>query len=273
MAQAPGGGVMDGLMSFFKPPAKQNAATGTPNPANNIGNNNNNNQNANRGNGNNANDNVLGVDKNNTAGQSNDPNNYENPLDVYSGLFDNDALNKDAPKAPSFTLSPDIISKAASSLDFLSGLPEELAQKVQQGNLSPQDYMEMINHAGRQAYAKAMEHQSHLTDRFVSARSQFEQQGLPKQLQSLLAKNKATSDPAVLSNPVVKAHMEVISSQLASKYPDQSPEWIADKAKSFFLDMAKALNPNLGESGQGGDTPKGNMPSMENFDWDGYIKS
>lgn len=273
MAEASGGGMMDSLMNFFKPPAKTN--TNANSNANNNANSNNN-ANANNNNQNktnNTNDNALGADKSNQNAQGNDPNNYENPLDVYAGLFDNDALNKDAPKAPSFTLSPDIISKAAGSLDFMAGLPQELVDKVQQGNLSPQDYMEMINHAGRQAYAKAMEHSSHLTDRFVSQRSQFEQQGLPKQLQRLLANNKVGSDPAVMNNPTVKAHLEVISSQLATKYPDQTPEWIADKAKSFFMDMAKALNPNLGEVNPGADSGQGKLPPMENFNWDGYLKS
>jgi hypothetical protein len=265
MAQSPGGGMMDGLMAFFKPPAKATPATNN-NPNANTNTNQNQNANANA----NANPNAMGVDKTANNGQNNNPEEFKNTLDVYAGLFDNEALNKDAAKPPSFTLSPDIISKAAGSLDFL---PEELATKVQQGNLSPQDYMEMINHAGRQAYAKAMEHSSTLTDKFVAQRSAFEQQGLPKHLNNLLAKHKATSDPAALSNPVVKAHLEVISSQLASKFPDQTPEWIADKAKGFFLEMAKALNPNFGEGGEGGEGVQPKQPDMANFDWDGYIKS
>jgi len=211
-----------------------------------------------------------------TGTASNDPNNFKNPLDLYKDLFHN-TEDPAAPKAPEFKLSSEIVTKAAGSLNFTDGLPKELADKVAAGNLSPADHMDIMQHVGRQAYAKAMEHMSTLTDRFVGLRTAHEQQGLPKQLRNLLATTKAASLPSAQSNPVVKAHMELISSQLAHKYPDQTPDWIAEKAQSFFTDMAKAINPNFGstEVDEEGEPKQGRRPAkmeMENFDWDGYLK-
>ena len=222
MAEAPG--FMDSLSSFFRPskptgnsqggnPNTQvNTTTGQP-PAKGT-------------NPNNPTDpNAPGAGNPNP----NDPANMQNPLDVYADLFDNNKLNAGAPQAPEFKLSPDIVSKAASSLDFTAGLPQDLASKIQQGQaLEVNDYMQLMNHVGRQAYARSIEHLSHLTGKFVDQRSQYERQGLPKELQRLLANNKVAANPAASKNPVVRAHLELISSSLAAKYPDQTPEWIAE---------------------------------------------
>lgn len=217
------------------------------------------------------------------AGASNDPETMENPLDVYAGLF-SDEPRKDKEgnpikpaEPPKFALDPKTITDAATKIDFMSGLPEEVSTKLQSGNIDAETLSAVVQHAGRNAYARAMEHASALTDRYVGMRLSHEQQGLPGQLHGLLAKHQAINNPAIRNNPVLKEHYELVSERLAKKFPDQPPEWIASQANQYFTDMAKAVNPKLGT--QDSDPVDGTNAKGETvkdgkvFDWQGYLKT
>lgn len=218
-----------------------------------------------------------------SAGATNDPNTLQNPLDVYAGMFDNKPkVDKDgnpvqAPQAPVFKLDPKTVQDAASKIKFTDGLPPELATKIQSGEqLSNQEMMEVVQHVGQRAYATAMEHNSNLTDRFVGMRLNHEQQGLPSQVRRLLAQTQVMSDDVIQSNPALKEHFEVIADRLWSKYPDQSPEWIAKETKEYFTRMARALNPNLTDEPAPQHNPRNGEttgPNGKKFDWDAYLVS
>lgn len=216
-------------------------------------------------------------------GATNDPETIENPLDVYKDLFNN-TPNKDKdgkdilpPEPPAFKLDAKTIKDAAGKIDFMSDLPPELAEKLQSGQMDATSTAALVSHVGQQAYARAIEHATTLTDRYVGMRLNHEQQGLPAQVQRLLAKHTAISNPAIRNNPVLKEHYEMISERLSTRYPDQPPEWVAEQTNKYFTDMAKAVNPKLGEvehvdqgiqtNARGETTKDGKV-----FDWQAYLK-
>lgn len=216
------------------------------------------------------------------SGANNNPESFQNPLDVYKGLFDNTPpTDKDGkPKVnepPAFKLDPTIIGKAAESMDFMSGLPQDITDKLQSGQVDANVLQAVVNHAGRNAYARAMEHASTLTDKFVGMRLGHEKQGLNSEVQRILANNKVLSNPNIANNPALKEHMEMVSNQLARKYPDQTPEWIADKTQQYFQDLATAVNPDLGRPQQPAESYNPRNGELRNkdgkvFDWGGYLK-
>lgn len=211
------------------------------------------------------------------AGATNDPETLQNPLDVYKGLFDNSPkLDKDGKpvpvnEPPKFQLDSKTISDAASKIDFMSGLPPELNEKIQSGQMDGQSIQALVSHVAQQAYARSMEHATALTDRFVGMRLQHEQQGLPKQLQRLLAKHTAISNPAIRDNPVLREQYETVSERLSGLHPDKPPEWIAEKTNEYFQEIAKAVNPTFGK--QDDSQPiEGQGKDKKVFDWQGYLK-
>jgi len=84
---------------------------------------------------------------------SNDPskNISKDPLDMYKDLFQPIQSDEKAPKAPTYSLTPEVINKAAGSMDFMSDLPAELAANLQAGQFDAKTIAGLVNHASRQA--------------------------------------------------------------------------------------------------------------------------
>lgn len=215
-------------------------------------------------------------------GATNDPESFQNPLDVYAGLFNNEPpkdkdgkpVNTDPPK---FQLDPKTIGEAAGKIDFMSGLSPEVQQKINSGNLDAETLSTLFNHVGRNAYARALEHATTLTDRFVGMRLGHEQQGLGQQVRRILATSQVLSNPNVAKNPAVREHMEIISDGLARKFPDATPQWIAEKTQEYFQHLATAVNPDLmpkqqdDNAAHGAKTGELRSPDGKVFDWGSYL--
>lgn len=214
-----------------------------------------------------ANGNVVNPDP---AKNNNDPTQADSPMSAYAKLFE--PINtKDAPKAPEYNLTPDITSKAAQGMDFMSDMPAELQQSLQEGKFDTQAVTAMINHAARNAYARAMEHGSALTNKFVGSRSAFDlQHGLPTEVQNILARNKVSSLPSVANNPVAKKHLEFIASQFRTAHPEMSADEIASNSQKYFQDMAAAIGGTTGKGGSGGSGGGAADAGME-FDYEAYL--
>ena len=212
-------------------------------------------------------------------GATNDPESFQNPLDVYKGLFDNEPpKDKDGKpivnEPPKFNLDAKTIGEAASKIDFTAGLPKEVTDKLNSGQLDTQTMNILLNHVARNAYGKAMEHASSLTDRFVGMRLGHEQQALGPQVRRLLAQSQVLSNPNVAKNPAVREHMDIISDGLARKFPDATPEWIAQKTTEYFQHLAVTVNPDLAPKPPQQDTSEAGelrSPDGKVFDWGGYL--
>lgn len=215
-----------------------------------------------------------------SAGATNDPNTMQNPLDVYKGLWSDAAPigpdGKPVPvkEAPVFKLDSKTVGDAAGKIDFMSGLPEDVTAKLQAGTIDSDVLSAVVNHVGRNAYSRAMEHSSTLTDRFVNMRLTHEQQGLPGHVNKLLAKSKVLANPAIQANPILREQYEQITERLAGKFPDQSADWVADMANKYFADMVKAMGGQ--EQSQpiaDGNAPDGStVKDGKTFDWQAYLK-
>jgi hypothetical protein len=207
---------------------------------------------------------------NNTPTNANSPESMQDPVAMYADLWKESAPQAGS-EAPKFTLNPETVKKVTDSLDFTQGLPEEITEKITAGEqFTPQDMMNMMNHVGRQAYARAMEHQSTLTGQFVNMHSEHSLKGLPNIIKGHLAQNKVRNHPAAQSNPVVQEHMELIASKLSAKYPNASEEWITEQTQDYFVNMARRLKPDAfvpsaEEQKQQQQNPKGTV------DWDAFM--
>jgi hypothetical protein len=204
-------------------------------------------------------------------GQNGRPQNQEqqlpNPADLYKDLFAQSAGNEE--QAPQFSLSPELMDKTVSNLDFNSGMPDELQTKIRNGEqLSTEDIMSYGNHVARQAYKAAMMHGSKLTGTYVDLHSKHVQKGLPQMFNEHLVSNKLKSGPAS-SNPVVSQQLAEIGSRIAKKYPSATPEWIEEKSKEYFMQMARELNPDAFKPTQ---EQQQRVAQDQAFDWDAFMQ-
>jgi hypothetical protein len=183
-----------------------------------------------------------------------------NPLDAYSGMWDTSKQGKDE-QAPSFTIDPKVLDTVTGQLDFKKGVNPETLQKAMAGDSSAMiDVMEQVS---RQAYRTAIEHSSHLTDKFVGAREGFNEKSLPGKVRGELTQH-ALSDTPNYSHPVVKRQLTEIAKQLAKVHPDASPQEIAKMSKTYLSELASALNPTDPNAAKPGDKPA-------EMDWDKYF--
>jgi hypothetical protein len=93
-----------------------------------------------------------------------DPNN-QNPLDVYSKMFDN--ANKDSDiQAPTFKIDPKVLSEVSGKMDFTRGIDAEILQKASSGDTAA--LLSLIKTVGQNSYRAAIEHSTALTDTFLT---------------------------------------------------------------------------------------------------------
>jgi hypothetical protein len=182
-------------------------------------------------------------DPNQQSRQQQEVQKQPDPMDIYKDIFKaQDPSKADVP--PGFDLPGDAINKAAEGLSFTNSIPEELRASLEGMGEQGKAIMAMFDHVGRQAYATSMAHMSNLTGKFVDNRSQYDRKGLGRSINEHLALNSVSSLAGENSNPVVKEGMRMIGKQISAQYPDATPEWVAQKSREFFMEMAKSTSPD-----------------------------
>lgn len=161
-----------------------------------------------------------------------------NPLDAYKKLWDNSNTPPEAP--PAFSLDPKTLGEVSSKLNFTQSMDPELLAKATSGDT--QAMMQMMNHVGQQAYQAALSHSSALTDKFVGARSEFDQKGFSSKVKSELTSSHFSDIPNS-NNPVVRAELSRIATAMQKENPDASPQEIAGAAKDYFKNIYAAMSP------------------------------
>ena len=187
-----------------------------------------------------------------------DPNN-QNPLDVYSKMFDN-ANNSSDIQAPTFKIDPKVLSEVSGKMDFTKGINGEVLQKATSGDVNA--LLDIIKTVGQNSYRAAIEHNTALTDTFLTTRGDFEKKSLERGVKSQLTASELSNAPNY-NHPVVKAELNRIANQFAAANPDASPQEVAKAAQKYISDLQSALNPEAKK----GSSEEGEM------DWSKYLGS
>lgn len=186
-----------------------------------------------------------------------DPNN-QNPLDVYSKMFDT-ANNGSDLQAPSFKIDPKVLSDVSSKMDFTRGVNQETLAKATSGDTAA--LLDIIKTVGQNSYRAALEHNTALTDSYLTNRGDFDKKSLERGVKSQLTASELSSAPNY-NHPVVKAELNRIANQFAAANPDASPQEVAKAAQKYIADLQNALNPTAKTES-----------SEEEMDWSKYLGS
>lgn len=187
----------------------------------------------------------------------------QNPLDVYKKMFENANANAEV-EAPKFSLDPKVVSDVSRKMDFTRGINPETMQKATSGDVNA--LLDIIKTVGQNTYRAALEHNTALTDTFISQRSEFESKKIDSGVRKQLTSSALANTPNY-NHPVVKAELNRIASQFAAANPDSSPQEVAEAAKKYIEDLQSALNPSAGKNADGSDDNSGEM------DWTKYLTS
>lgn len=181
----------------------------------------------------------------------------ENPMDVYSNMYDNIQKNNGS-APPAFTLDQETLDKVSGSLNFGQGIDPAKMQAALSGDA--QAFSEVLNSFGRELYKTSLQHSGVLTDKFVSSRSDYDKNAIQKEVKSNLVANHFTQVPNS-NHPVVKRELSRIASMLQSQYPEAPPNEIAEASRQYFMEITQAM--------QGEKDPAPSNPRETN--WDSYF--
>jgi hypothetical protein len=185
----------------------------------------------------------------------------ENPLDVYTKLYDN--ANKTTPEAPpSFNLDPKVVADVAGKMDFTKGVDPALVQKATSGDAAAM--MQLIQEVGRNSYRASLEHTTKLTETHLGQRSEYDNKRVESGIKSQLTADALSSAPNY-NHPVIKSELNRIANQFASspEYADATPAQIANAAKQYLNDIHAAMNPAAKTEAQ--------TQAEEGMDWNKYL--
>jgi hypothetical protein len=181
-----------------------------------------------------------------------------NPLDVYAKLWDNTS-NTEANQPPRFQVDPKVIGDVSSNLDFTKDVPQELMQKAQTGDM--QALMSMMNHVARGAYQSALQHNMGLTDKFIDARSSYDQQAISGRVKSEMVTSSFKDIPNS-HHPVVKSELKRIAEAMQKQYPEAHPDEIVQHTKEYWKLLQDATTGK----------PQENAPTAgAETDWDKFF--
>lgn len=199
---------------------------------------------------------------NNQVNGSNTP---VDPLAAYQAMWQNNTNQEEAP--PSLTLDNKVLDQVTGSMDFTKAIKPEVLQRAMSGD--SQAMVEMMNEIGRQAYRSALQHNSTLTDKFVSMREdhQFNKR-VPSMVRDELTLGALTGADGQKMSPVARQQLAEIAKRYQRANPDASPSEVAAAAKKYVEDIYQAINPNASSQQQ-----QNQQQQPAEVDWDKYFES
>lgn len=169
-----------------------------------------------------------------------------------------------APNAPlSVTkdiLTPENLKKIAEGQNFSSAIPPAVLEKLQNGDQAAT--MEAVEHIARAAHSAALAQTGAIIDTVLAQQGTSLESRIRKDVEDSINLRDITKGVPNTDQPIVKAGIEMISSQLRAQFPQASSDQVRTMAQNYFTELSAAINPPSPS-----DTPK---PKDAPVDWMQY---
>lgn len=192
------------------------------------------------------------------------------PLDGFAKLWETDPTSGANPPSdpfsePLFATDPNKIREAASQMDFISQLPQELMQKAMSGQ-DPQAFMQVINTVAQNSLATALQVATGTVEQAGSKIGKRFNDALPARFKDLQINSAAPANP-VLNHPSVQPMLKMARQQIKMMNPDYTPEQVNKEAERYLSSFASALTD--------GDPNKPVAPKSadDETDWMSWVQS
>jgi hypothetical protein len=190
----------------------------------------------------------------------------ESPLDNFKDLWQNDPNAKPATSeyAPS-QLDTNKLQEMMSNVDFSSAItPESLAAIQAGGEEASKAFAASLNSVAQQTLMQSIMVANKITQAEVQKAVEATKSSIPSMVKNqTLTENLNKANP-ILNNPAVAPMIDMMKSQLATKYPTASAEELTNKAQEFVLEMGKAFTPTTEQ------TPSSDIANET--DWEKFLE-
>lgn len=168
-----------------------------------------------------------------------------NPLDVFKDLYKIDSSKEGTtPEKPRLDIPDEVFAKVLPSLDFTAGLTPEVRQQIDAGD--GKAILAAMQQVGAEAYKTALQHNSAVLNDHLDKRFDAFTPTIKQNVDNNLTSSALASLPNA-DNPVIKAELDRVSSQLRNKFPDAPNQWIVEQTNTYLMELGKQLSPPTAE--------------------------
>jgi len=170
----------------------------------------------------------------------------KSPLAEYSKLWE---AKETSPKSfvPEINIDPAKISESASKVDFTKAINPELIAKASSGDMNAM--MQVINQSAQAALAQSIGATAEITKQALQQQAKkFNEEFAPEMLRrNAISQNLQDNNP-IFDNPAIKPVLKNIENQMATAYPQASPQEVTAKAKEYYISLAKEIINSTGDT-------------------------
>lgn len=165
------------------------------------------------------------------------------PLDQFSKLWEPSTTQTDANKgAVTFNIDPAKVTQAAQAIDFTKGLDPALLQKINQGGPEAmQAMLAVINQTAQQSFAQAAIANAKVLETGLAKQRENMSGEIPELVRKQTISSTIRQDNPIFANPATAPMLSMLETQLASKYPNATPQEISTHAKDYLAGFASML--------------------------------
>lgn len=167
------------------------------------------------------------------------------PMADFAEIWKIDPPKQGAPDTGNikFNLDPIKVAEASKSLDFTKSIPVELLAKVTAGGPDAlQAVIAIANQIGQQSFAQSQVSSAKVLElALAEANSRFSA-NVPGIVRAQNIANTLQETNPLFSNPATAPMLELLKTQLATKFPTATPAEISDHAHKYLVGVAGEVN-------------------------------
>lgn len=167
------------------------------------------------------------------------------PLDQFAELFKIDPAKLPKQAEPIFAgLDPAKIAEAAKTNDFTKLVTPEMQASLAKGGTDAVNTMVQVMQAmSQKSFGDSAVASTKLIERALDAQKEEFKKMLPDMIKAHTRNETLTSSNPLFSNPAAAPMLDMISKQVATKYPEATSAEQAKLVQDYALQFAEAANP------------------------------
>lgn len=174
------------------------------------------------------------------------------PLDAFASLWqtapeldeNGNPVKKEQPKnlANLLTIDPAKIGEAASKVNFSSAVTPEQLQAITAGGEEAQEaFVQALNSVSQQVFSQSLVANASLLQETLSKTDGIIDQKASESIRQHNISDRISGSNELLAHPAVSPLVEVVKSNLTSKFPDATPQEISEATVEYITNFTKAL--------------------------------
>ena len=147
------------------------------------------------------------------------------------------AVQSEESKAPTLSLTPELMNQVTDTVNFMSGITEDMLAQVNSGDTKA--LMAAMQQVGRNAYQQAMMHSAELNSQFTSTRADYAAAQAAKGIRGHVIESQV--DVSTLS-PAAQGMFKSVAARVAESNPTANAAQVQAQAMALMQELANEFN-------------------------------